>query len=94
MIGVDDQRKINYVTKCHPRCYLRDVEQECIGHSILQYCHAINKRTGLCKVCGCNWKKHMHISYEYETYITHVAINNTNSQSVLISIDERIHALR
>ncbi|CAF4262453.1 unnamed protein product [Rotaria sordida] len=94
IIIVDDQRKVDYITKCHLHCYLRDVEQECIGHSMLKDCHAINKQTGLCHECGCSWTIHMHISYEYETFITFVNIDNTNSQSVLTSIDKHIAALR
>ncbi|CAF1368304.1 unnamed protein product [Rotaria sordida] len=94
IIIVDDQRKVDYITKCHLHCYLRDVEQECIGHSMLKDCHAINKQTGLCNECGCSWTIHMHISYEYETFITFVNIDNTNSQSVLTSIDKHIAALR
>jgi hypothetical protein len=50
IIVVDDEAKVNYTTKCHPHCQLRDVERECIGHSILQYCDAINKHTGYCLI--------------------------------------------
>jgi hypothetical protein len=46
IIVVDNERKADYVTKCHPECFLRDVERECVGHPILQYCDAINERTG------------------------------------------------
>jgi GTPase SAR1 family protein len=45
IIVVDDQRQVDYITHCHPHCYLRDVERECVGHPILQYCDAIDKRT-------------------------------------------------
>ncbi|CAF4614315.1 unnamed protein product, partial [Rotaria sp. Silwood2] len=48
----------------------------------------------LCQVCECHWVNHMHISYEYETYITYVEIDNSNLQSVLINIDKRINDLR
>jgi hypothetical protein len=46
IIVVDDQRTVDYTTHCHSECYLRDVERECVGHPILQYCDAIDKRTG------------------------------------------------
>jgi hypothetical protein len=36
----------------------------------------------------------MHISYEYETSITYVEIDNSSSRSSLASIDQRISALR
>ncbi|CAF4298396.1 unnamed protein product [Rotaria socialis] len=44
MITAGDQRKANYTTKCHARCYLHDAEKECVGHEILQHCCAINKQ--------------------------------------------------
>ena len=46
IIVIDGQRKVDYVTQCHPHCYLRDVERELVGHWILHNCDAINKRTG------------------------------------------------
>jgi GTPase SAR1 family protein len=56
IIVVDDQPKVNYTTKCHPHCELRDVERECVGHSILQYCTAINQHTGYCFILAIRYK--------------------------------------
>jgi len=40
-------------------------------------------------VCGCSWKKHQHITYEYVTNLTHL-----NEKCSLTDIDKRISDLR
>ncbi|UJR32380.1 hypothetical protein I4U23_019842 [Adineta vaga] len=94
IITVDGEKKMNYKSYCHPHCYLHDVEINCIGHSILRYCAAISRRTGICKQCGCKWDKHMHITYEYDTYNMNFNIDNSSSRSALADIDRRLSALR
>ena len=94
IVDVDGQKSIDYAMKCHPQCYLRDVERECVGHPILQYCDAIDRRTGFCKVCRCSCQEHMHTIYEYRTSIIYVEVDNAVSASPTSAIDERINILR
>jgi hypothetical protein len=44
-----------------------------------------------CKRCGCHWKQHKHINYEYQINLTHL---NANQQPSLSAIDQRISDLR
>jgi hypothetical protein len=44
---------------------------------------------GECLVCGCTWDQHQHITYEYETNLTHLDENCS-----LEDIDKRITDLR
>lgn len=54
--------KIDYITHCHPHCYLQGVETDKIHNAALQKCDAMIN--GICKVCDCSWATHMHITYE------------------------------
>ena len=84
---MDDEKTVDYNTHCHPHCYLRDVERECIGHSGLRYCSAMNQNARLCEKCECRWRKHMHITYEYQLSTVYIEINSSNISSSLATID-------
>ena len=94
IITVDDEKTVDYNTHCHLHCYLRDVERECIGHSGLRYCSAMNQNTRLCEKCECCWRKHMHITYEYQLSTVYIEINSSNITSSLAAIDKHISDLR
>ncbi|CAB4492071.1 unnamed protein product [Rhizophagus irregularis] len=55
--------KIDYITHCHQRCYLKNVKCDEINNAALKSCQAMNS-SGKCNKCGCQWEKHMHITYE------------------------------
>jgi hypothetical protein len=44
---------------------------------------------GKCLKCGCSWKRHQHITYEYQTNVTRL-----NEKSSLTDIDKRLTDLR
>lgn len=47
-----------------------------------------------CLQCGCNWKKHMHITYEFQRFTTNVNMGSEKStQSQLDAVENRIKAL-
>ena len=47
-----------------------------------------------CLKCGCNWKKHMHITYEFERFTTNVKMGSRKStQSQLNAVENRIKDL-
>jgi hypothetical protein len=54
----------NYVTHCHPVCYLSDVRPDSIAHPGLRKCAAFSG--DLCKKssCGHRWEQHQHVMYE------------------------------
>ncbi|CAF1019652.1 unnamed protein product [Adineta steineri] len=97
IIQVNGEQRINYNSNCHVGCSLHRVVQECIGHPIIKGCRAL-KKTGLCRECGCDWTKHMHITYRYERNLEYININNsdlsTTPQSIITLIDKRISDLR
>jgi hypothetical protein len=55
----------NYVTHCHPVCYLSDVRPEAIGFPGLRNCAAFSGGE-TCKKssCGHRWEQHIHVMYE------------------------------
>lgn len=61
-IGVTS--KVDYITHCHPHCYLDGVKQDTINNVELKNCACMSN--GVCKNCHHDWSKHMHISYENE----------------------------
>src|SRR5205085_2764141 len=72
-------KKINYVKRCHVRCYLNGVECNVVNNSALSGCTAMNEE-GNCDKCSCNWSKHMHVTYENKTKITKVIDENVKKQ--------------
>lgn len=58
-----ETKKTNYKTHCHEHCYLSGVQTELTNNSALQNCSAMNENNN-CRVCGCSWRSHMHITYE------------------------------
>ncbi|UJR14422.1 hypothetical protein I4U23_001419 [Adineta vaga] len=96
MINVRGEQRVNYNSNCHVGCSLHRVVQECIGHPVIRGCRAL-KKTGFCKKCGCEWTKHMHITYKYERNLDYVTLDNDRvetPQSVMDLIDKRISDLR
>ncbi|CAF3682726.1 unnamed protein product [Rotaria sordida] len=88
-IYVNNQTKIEYISKCHEECYLKGVVQETIKDPRMRECEIMHYRTGMCQKCGCSWKEHQHITYEYETKLIHL-----NESSSLNDIDQRLRDLR
>ncbi|KAK6642182.1 hypothetical protein RUM44_013905 [Polyplax serrata] len=58
-----DITEVEYVTHCHTDCYVKNVEPKAVNNALLMDCTAINKSTGNCYKCGCNWRNHMHITF-------------------------------
>jgi len=59
----DGIKKIHYKTHCHAHCSLDGVQTDVVNNVALQNCSAMNS-SNYCKVCGCSWTTHMHITYE------------------------------
>jgi hypothetical protein len=62
-------------------------------------CNEYSTYLGLCKVCGCHWRKHKHITYEYKInriyVISDAKISAESNQEIsLRDIDKRISDLR
>lgn len=97
VITVDGERRINYKSNCHIDCSVHRVVQECIGHPIIKNCRAL-RQTGFCRKCGCEWTRHMHITYRYEHSLTHVPLDDSEETrtptSITVLIDKRIADLR
>ncbi|PKY41532.1 hypothetical protein RhiirA4_441362 [Rhizophagus irregularis] len=73
--------KINYITHCHDHCYcLKNVKYD---DAALKDCQAMNS-SGKCKKCGCQWEKHMHITYENKQVITKII-----DQNVVLQISKK-----
>jgi hypothetical protein len=71
--------KTDYVTHCHPHCYLEGVATGTANNPDLRRCDAMVN--GICKVCGCPWTTHMHITYENK-YVHKTAIDE-NVQKII-----------
>ncbi|CAF3592333.1 unnamed protein product [Rotaria sp. Silwood1] len=55
------------------------VIQETINDPRIQKSKVINHETGKCSVCECSWNRHMNITYEYQTNLTYVNMNDNAS---------------
>lgn len=71
--------KYHYAQLCHNPCYLSNVPREIIGSPELISCAAMNG-TNLCRRCGCDYGKHMHIYYETTLFETEVKDDNVASE--------------
>ena len=69
--GQDGMSRIHYRTHCHPHCGLRGVAVDVVNNVALQGCSAMDSNNN-CTVCGCEWFRHMHITYE--TYQVQVQV--------------------
>ena len=79
VITIGESTKVDYVTHCHPHCYLDGVKQECINNVELKQCACMSNN--VCKVCSHDWSVHMHISYENKQ--VEVQVVDTNIQSMI-----------
>lgn len=52
-----------YSKHCHERCYLQGIDKEIIGNKGLIQCDAMSGKN--CRVCGCFWELHMHITKDF-----------------------------
>ncbi|KAG0228895.1 hypothetical protein BGW41_003241 [Actinomortierella wolfii] len=52
-----------YTTHCHEICSLQNVEIKVTNCVALASCYAMSN--GICRVCGCPWQKHMHVTTVY-----------------------------
>ena len=75
---------MDYVTHCHPHCYLKDVATNTISNSVLQNFQAMLQ--GRRKVCGCSWTTHMYITYENKQ-----VFKNVIDEDVQKMIGEKTH---
>jgi len=55
-----------YTQICHPHCHIVGITTKMIGAPGLQQCSAMNN--GVCKHCQHDWRTHMHITFELQSY--------------------------
>ncbi|RGB22399.1 hypothetical protein C1646_776149 [Rhizophagus diaphanus] len=72
--------RINYVKHCCSHCFLRFSKYNIINNKVLMFCSAIKLKDGKCKVCGCHWDKHMHITYENKYIFNKIIDKNIENQ--------------
>ncbi|RIA81664.1 hypothetical protein C1645_547454 [Glomus cerebriforme] len=82
-IDQTNQKKIDYITHCHAHCYLSNVVCDTINNAALKRCQAMNSN-GTCNNCGCQWDKHMHITYENKQVIKRII-----DQNVVLQISKK-----
>ncbi|KAF9580895.1 hypothetical protein BGW38_002277, partial [Lunasporangiospora selenospora] len=54
---------VRYNQHCHDNCTIKNVAANAINHAGLRECGAMDG--GNCRICGCRWEKHMHITVDY-----------------------------
>ncbi|KAH7333253.1 hypothetical protein BKA65DRAFT_41978 [Rhexocercosporidium sp. MPI-PUGE-AT-0058] len=54
----------NYITHCHPICYLSDVRPDSIAHPGLRNCAAFSGGFCITPSCKHMWEQHQHVMYE------------------------------
>ncbi|KAL2076230.1 hypothetical protein VTL71DRAFT_1173 [Oculimacula yallundae] len=80
----------NYITHCHPVCYLSDVRPDSIAHPGLRDCAAFSGE--ICRTSSCKhrWEQHQHVMYELvekTATVTDVEIQkqlNANASDVVL----------
>ncbi|GBC01557.1 hypothetical protein RclHR1_04230002 [Rhizophagus clarus] len=82
-IGQSNISKIDYITHCHRHCYLEKVKCNKINNAALKNCAAMDS-SGKCNSCGCQWDKHMHITYENKQIIKKIV-----DQNVVLQISKK-----
>ena len=78
-IAIGGVKKTDYVSHCHPHCYLTGVQTNIVNCVALQECAAMN-RQHQCKHCGCSWDLHMHITYDCTQVETQIVDENVERQ--------------
>ena len=80
-----------YKTHCHPICFLNGVATDCINNPVLQQCSAMNN--GTCKICGCSWHMHMHITYDLIPIKRRITDKNMNDAiNAKMSVRDKLEA--
>ncbi|PKC66020.1 hypothetical protein RhiirA1_419819 [Rhizophagus irregularis] len=102
----DDIDLIDYVKHCCKNCYVRFTKYDEINNKMLFFCSAIKLIGGKCKVCGCHWDKHMHVTYEImykyndiidenvELQISEKKSDQENKRAVIVVHQNRIDQLQ
>ncbi|RGB27693.1 hypothetical protein C1646_819606 [Rhizophagus diaphanus] len=102
----DDIDLIDYVKHCCKNCYVRFTKYDEINNKMLFFCSAIKLIGGKCKVCGCHWDKHMHVTYEImykyndiidenvELQISEKKSDQENKKAVIVVHQNRIDQLK
>jgi hypothetical protein len=80
VVSIGQMTKVDYVTHCHPHCFLDGVQQESINNVNLQKCACMDPNFK-CMVCRHDWSLHMHISYENEQ--SEVQVIDQNIQDMI-----------
>lgn len=85
-------RTVEYVQHCHEHCYL-SVPTRTYPQPGLQQCSAMNKSTMNCRICGCSWSSHLHITYKLKRvnikvkdYAVDQLLNETTSRMEKVRI--------
>jgi len=103
-ISIQGVQKIDYVSHCHPHCYLDGVQTNIVNCVALQHCAAMGGKLQ-CQHCGCSWSVHMHITYDctqvqtqivdenVERQIKDKATNIVTTEQHLKSLQDRINTL-
>ncbi|CAF1233505.1 unnamed protein product [Rotaria sp. Silwood1] len=86
---VNNETKIEPLSKCHEVCYLIGVIQESYNDERMANCEVMHYKTGICSKCGCVWNDHQHITYEVKTDIRYL-----NEASSAADITKRINNLK
>ena len=61
-ITINGEQEVEYISHCHPHCFLVGVEQENIGHEKLKDCSAMDKKS-------CAYKEKIHLYIFSECFI-------------------------
>jgi GTPase SAR1 family protein len=73
-------KTIDYVKHCCSHCLLRFSRYNVVNNRVLMFCSAIKLKNGKCKVCGCKWNEHMHITYENKYIVSDIVDKNIELQ--------------
>lgn len=92
-------KKFHYKQRCHDPCYLDNVPKDIVGAPQLRHCAAIDRTTGLCHKCTCDFSAHMHIYYMTKVveakHKDDVIEKNINSKEIaLMRTNELIDKIR
>lgn len=86
IVQKDKMKKMIFEKVCHSECFLFTSSRETIRDEKLCQCEIMNSETGSCKECGCSFRNHLNITYEY--------LIHTDTINVYGSLDTYLEKLR
>lgn len=72
----DSKKTIDNKVICLEPYRISEAESETLKRSAIRRCPIMNRLSGKCRHCGCDWSTHKHISYDVKKRLKYIRLNS------------------